>query len=193
VGRDTGEEREAESGTIAPKAVRDLLRFALDVEKLTKAFLETLVAQGGSETTRFDLPYWGKDIKRLMAEMVVDSAEESPLELSRYLADLKCWLMACITSYQQAALQWCVDFRDRTSPRSIEDQACLPAWKKVAGLACGELWQLYTTMVRDLHPDLVEDEVRDRAVKIAKKQYRILKRGDLNQTLTEAREVNRKE
>lgn len=174
--REAGEEQEAEPGTPVIRAVRELLQFAVEAEKLTKAFLEALLAQGGSQVTRFDLPYWGKDIERLMTEIAVDEAEESPIELARYLADLSCWLMACVVGYQQAAPQWCVDFLDKMSPRAIEQQANLPPWKRVAGLASSELWDLYTTMLRDLHPDLVRDEVRDKAGEIAKQQYGILKK-----------------
>ncbi len=179
---EAGEEQAAESGELALKAVRELVKFAGEVEKLTKAFLETLLAQGGSQATRFDLPYWGKDIERLMTEIAVNEAEKSPVELARYLSDLSCWLMACVVGYQQAAPQWCVDFLDKMSPRSLEQRANLPPWKKVAGLASSELWDLYTSMVRDLHPDLVGDQVRDKAAEIAKQQYGILKRSSKSGT-----------
>jgi len=182
LGREVGEEQGAESGMLALKAVRELLKFAGEVEKLTKAFLEALLAQGGSQATRFDLPYWGKDIERLMTEIAENQSEESPIELARYLSDLSCWLMACVVGYQQAAPKWCVDFLDKMSPRSIEQRANLPPWKKVAGLASSELWDLYTSMVRDMHPDLVGDQVRDKAAEIAKQQYGILKRSSKSST-----------
>jgi len=175
LGREMGEEQDAESGTTVVRAVQDLLQFVMDLENVIKAFLETLLAQGESKT-RFDLPFWAKDIERLMTEIVADGAEESRVELARYLSDLSCWLMACVTGYQQGALEWSVGFRDKMSPKSIEQRVNLPAWKRVAGLASNELWDVYTEMVRDMHADLVEDEVRDMAARIAKEQYSVLKR-----------------
>jgi len=171
-----GEGGAAASGDVILSAVKELFEFSMGVEKITKAFLESLLAQGASETTRFDLPYWAKDLDRLIKEIVTQRSGESLTELKNYLLDLNSWLMASIAGYQQAAPEWCRDFRNRTSPRSIEQQAQLPDWKKRLGLASSELWDLYTEMIRDMHPDLVEDEVRDWAAKITKEQYEMLKR-----------------
>ncbi len=149
--------------------------FARNTEKVTKAFLEALVAQGGSESTQFDLPHWTRDLDRLVDEIAKGKNEESLDRLRDYLSDLSSWLMACLTGYQQAAPQWSVDFLDRSSPKSIEKGAKLPDWKKHLGLASSELWERYNEMIQDLTPGLVEDEVRDIAAKIAKEHYRNLK------------------
>ncbi len=152
--------------------LRDVLRFAQDVETFTLGLVEAMTMPG-AETANFRLPNFRDRLSGFLAA-AAEGKDVSPDDVRDYLAELRRWQVAISAGHHEAPRLWFTRLWKRISPSVIEAGKPGAGWKLRGETA--EWWNQYRDLVKDLNPDLVQDQVLQAAAHVSQAEYQKLNR-----------------
>jgi FHA domain len=157
------------ASTLEPRlaVVRDVLRFAQDVETFTLGLVEAMTMPG-AETASFRLPNFRDRLSGFLAA-AAEGKEVNPDDVGDYLAELRRWQIAISAGHHEAPKLWFTKLWKRISPAVIEAGKAGAGWKLRGETA--EWWNQYRDLVKDLNPDLVQDQVLQAAARFSQAEY----------------------
>lgn len=154
------------------KVLQEVVRFALAMEMFVLGLVQSTTSPG-DQTSQFRLPHT-RDTLRLLLTQAAEGKTPSLQKVRDYLGELSHWQVACLAAYHQAPKAWFEKFWKRISPTQIESLPKSPGWKFRADEA--EWWEVYRQAVKDVGPDLVQDQVLQAASRIATEEFDKLKK-----------------
>ncbi len=152
--------------------LRDVLRFAQDVETFTLGLVEAMTMPG-AETANFRLPNFRDRLSGFLAA-AAEGKDVNPDDVRDYLAELRRWQVAISAGHHEAPRLWFNRLWKRISPSVIEAGKPGAGWKLRGETA--EWWNQYRDLVKDLNPDLVQDQVLQAAAHVSQAEYQKLNR-----------------
>ncbi|HMA29947.1 MAG TPA: FHA domain-containing protein [Thermoanaerobaculia bacterium] len=157
------------ASTLEPRlaVVRDVLRFAQDVETFTLGLVEAMTMPG-AETASFRLPNF-RDRLSVFLAAAAEGKEVNPDDVRDYLAELRRWQIAISAGHHEAPKLWFTKLWKRISPAVIEAGKPGAGWKLRGETA--EWWNQYRDLVKDLNPDLVQDQVLQAAAHFSQAEF----------------------
>jgi hypothetical protein len=150
--------------------LRDALRFAQDVEMFTLGLVEAMTMPG-AETASFRLPNFRERLSGFLAA-AAEGKEVNADEVRNYFAELRRWQVAISAGHHAAPKLWFTRLWKRISPAVIETGKPEAGWKLRGETA--EWWNQYRDLVKDLNPDLVQDQVLQAAAQLAQTEFQNL-------------------
>ncbi|MCC6130926.1 MAG: FHA domain-containing protein [Acidobacteria bacterium] len=152
------------------RILRDIVQFALTMENFLLGLIQS-TTNPGDQTSNFRLPRHRDTLRSLMMA-VAEGNPPSQQKINEYLLELQQWQVACLAAYLQAPKEWFGRLWKRTNPATIEGFA------RQGGLlrkAEEEWWQTYKAAVKDLGPDVVQDQVLQITSKLAQDEFERLR------------------
>jgi hypothetical protein len=147
--------------------LRDVLRFALDVETFTLGLVEAMTMPG-AETASFRLPNFRDRLSGFLAA-AAEGKDVNADDVRDYLAELRRWQIAISAGHHEAPKLWFNRLWKRISPTVIEAGKPGAGWKLRGETA--EWWNQYRDLVKDLNPDLVQDQVLQAAAHFSQTEF----------------------
>jgi hypothetical protein len=163
---------DGKASTLEPRfaVLRDVLRFAQDVETFTLGLVEAMTMPG-AETASFRLPNFRDRLSGFLAA-AADGKNVNPNDVRDYLNELRRWQIAISAGHHEAPKLWFTRLWKRISPAVIEAGKPEAGWKLRGETA--EWWNQYRDLVKDLNPDLVQDQVLQAAAHFSQTEYQKL-------------------
>jgi hypothetical protein len=163
---------EGKASTLEPRlaVLRDVLRFAQDVETFTLGLVEAMTMPG-AETASFRLPNFRDRLSGFLAA-AAEGRDVNPDDVRDYLAELRRWQIAISAGHHEAPRLWFTRLWKRISPSVIEAGKAGAGWKLRGETA--EWWNQYRDLVKDLNPDLVQDQVLQAAAHVSQSEFQKL-------------------
>ena len=152
--------------------LRKVIEYALAMEGMTLGLIQSLTMPG-NETMAFKLP----GFKETMRHFLHALEQGKPVNVQRveeYLDELKRWQVAILAAFHQAPGEWFDRLWKRVNPVTIESAPRSAGWK-LRGEAA-EWWDLYKIAVRDLSPDLVNDQILQGVARLSKEELEKLRK-----------------
>ncbi|HPK02008.1 MAG TPA: FHA domain-containing protein [Candidatus Sumerlaeota bacterium] len=151
-----------------------LYTFALDMERLAKGMVQSLQGGGGGES-RYFLPFTMQDLKMMVQKILEQKADpETVVDIHQYLSDLSHWLIALIAAHQKGTVQWYGELWERISPAGVRNETKVSSLNKVLGQSKADLWETYERLARDLKPEIVEDQFKEKLSQLVTEEFRRL-------------------
>jgi len=150
--------------------LRDVLHFAQDVETFTLGLVEAMTMPG-AETANFRLPNF-RDRLSVFFAAAAEGKDVNPDDVRDYLAELRRWQIAISAGHHEAPKLWFTKLWKRISPAVIEAGKPEAGWKLRGETA--EWWNQYRDLVKDLNPDLVQDQVLQAAAHFSQAEFQKL-------------------
>jgi hypothetical protein len=157
--------------------LRRVIEYAFAMEGMTLGLIQSLTMPG-NETMAFKLPGF-KETLRSLLHALEQGKPVSVQRVEEYLDELKKWQVAILAAFHQAPGEWFDRLWKRINPVTIESAPRSAGWK-LRGEAA-EWWDLYKIAVRDLSPDLVNDQILQGVARLSKEELEKLRktqRGD---------------
>jgi hypothetical protein len=163
---------DSKASTLEPRlaVLRDVLRFAQDVETFTLGLVEAMTMPG-AETANFRLPNF-RDRLSVFFAAAAEGKDVNPDDVRDYLAELRRWQIAISAGHHEAPKLWFTKLWKRISPAVIEAGKPEAGWKLRGETA--EWWNQYRDLVKDLNPDLVQDQVLQAAAHFSQAEFQKL-------------------
>jgi hypothetical protein len=163
---------DGKASTLEPRlaVLRDILRFAQDVETFTLGLVEAMTMPG-AETASFRLPNFRDRLSGFLAA-AAEGKDVNPDDVRDYLAELRRWQIAISAGHHEAPKLWFTRLWKRISPAVIEAGKPGAGWKLRGETA--EWWNQYRDLVKDLNPDLVQDQVLQAAAHFSQTEFQKL-------------------
>jgi hypothetical protein len=163
---------DGKASTLEPRLafLRDVLRFAQDVETFTLGLVEAMTMPG-AETANFRLPNF-RDRLSVFFAAAAEGKDVNPDDVRDYLAELRRWQIAISAGHHEAPKLWFTKLWKRISPAVIEAGKPEAGWKLRGETA--EWWNQYRDLVKDLNPDLVQDQVLQAAAHFSQAEFQKL-------------------
>lgn len=152
--------------------LRKVVEYAYAMEGMTLGLIQSLTMPG-NETMAFKLPGF-KETMRSLLHALEQGKPVSVQRVEEYLEELKKWQVAILAAFHQAPGEWFERLWKRVNPVTIESAPRSAGWK-LRGEAA-EWWDLYKIAVRDLSPDLVNDQILQGVARLSKEELEKLKR-----------------
>ena len=150
--------------------LRDALRFAQDIETFTLGLVEAMTMPG-AETASFRLPNFRERLSGFLAA-AAEGKEVNAEDVKNYFAELRRWQVAISAGHHAAPKLWFTRLWKRISPAVIETGKPEAGWKLRGETA--EWWNQYRDLVKDLNPDLVQDQVLQAAAHFSQTEFQKL-------------------
>lgn len=154
------------------RVLQEVVRFALAMEMFVLGLVQSTTSPG-DQTSQFRLPHTRETLRILLNQMA-EGKTPSVQRVREYLQELSHWQVACLAAYHQAPKAWFERVWKRISPSQIEALPRSPGWKFRADEA--EWWETYRQAVKDMGPDLVQDQVLQTASRLATEEFENLKK-----------------
>ena len=163
---------DGKASTLEPRlaVLRDVLHFAQDVETFTLGLVEAMTMPG-AETANFRLPNF-RDRLSVFFAAAAEGKDVNPDDVRDYLAELRRWQIAISAGHHEAPKLWFTKLWKRISPAVIEAGKPEAGWKLRGETA--EWWNQYRDLVKDLNPDLVQDQVLQAAAHFSQAEFQKL-------------------
>jgi hypothetical protein len=163
---------DGKASTLEPRlaVLRDVIRFAQDVETFTLGLVEANTMPG-AETASFRLPNFRDRLSGFLAA-AAEGKNVNPNDVRDYLAELRRWQIAISAGHHEAPKLWFTRLWKRISPAVIEAGKPEAGWKLRGETA--EWWNQYRDLVKDLNPDLVQDQVLQAAAHFSQTEFQKL-------------------
>ena len=163
---------DGKASTLEPRlaVLRDVLRFAQDVETFTLGLVEAMTMPG-AETASFRLPNFRYRLSGFLAA-AAEGKDVNPNDVRDYLNELRRWQIAISAGHHEAPKLWFNRLWKRISPAVIEAGKPEAGWKLRGETA--EWWNQYRDLVKDLNPDLVQDQVLQAAAHFSQTEFQKL-------------------
>lgn len=152
--------------------LRRVLEYAFAMEGMTLGLIQSLTMPG-NETMAFKLPGF-KETLRSLLHALEQGKPVSVQRVEEYLDELKKWQVAILAAFHQAPGEWFDRLWKRINPVTIESAPRSAGWK-LRGEAA-EWWDLYKIAVRDLSPDLVNDQILQGVARLSKDELEKLRK-----------------
>ncbi len=152
--------------------LRRVIEYALAMEGMTLGLIQSLTMPG-NETMAFKLPGF-KETLRHFLHAIEQGKPVSIQRVEEYLEELKKWQVAILAAFHQAPGEWFDRLWKRINPVTIESAPRSAGWK-LRGEAA-EWWDLYKIAVRDLSPDLVNDQILQGVARLSKEELEKLRK-----------------
>lgn len=152
--------------------LRRVIEYALAMEGMTLGLIQSLTMPG-NETMAFKLPGF-KETLRHFLHGIEQGKPVSVQRVEEYLEELKKWQVAILAAFHQAPGEWFDRLWKRINPVTIESAPRSAGWK-LRGEAA-EWWDLYKIAVRDLSPDLVNDQILQGVARLSKEELEKLRK-----------------
>lgn len=152
--------------------LRRVIEYAFAMEGMTLGLIQSLTMPG-NETMAFKLPGF-KETMRSFLHAMEQGKPVSVQRVEEYLEELKKWQVAILAAFHQAPGEWFDRLWRRINPVTIESAPRSAGWK-LRGEAA-EWWDLYKISVRDLSPDLVNDQVLQGVARLSKEELEKLRK-----------------
>ncbi len=152
--------------------LRKVIEYALAMEGMTLGLIQSLTMPG-NETMAFKLPGF-KETMRHFLHALEQGKPVSVQRVEEYLDELKKWQVAILAAFHQAPGEWFDRLWRRINPVTIESAPRSAGWK-LRGEAA-EWWDLYKIAVRDLSPDLVNDQILQGVARLSKEELEKLRK-----------------
>jgi hypothetical protein len=150
--------------------LREVLRFCQDVETFVLGHVEAMTMPG-AETQSFRLPNFRNRLLTFLA--AVSEGKQVDLdEVREYLVELRRWQIAISAGQHEAPKLWFAKLWKKINPTVIETATHGAAWKLRGETA--EWWDQYRNLVKDLNPDLVQDQVLQASAQLAQMEFQKL-------------------
>lgn len=152
--------------------LREIVQFSLAMETFLLGLVASTTASA-EQSSFIRLPNHTQTLRSFLTDL--EKGKPVPLtRLKRYLTDMQHWTIACVAGYHQAPKEWFEKFWKRASPSVIEGAAKPGGWKIRSEEAAW--WESYRAAVRDLGPDVMQDQVLQGVSKIALGEFDRLKK-----------------
>lgn len=149
------------------RAVRDLVDFAVNLEGFILGLVQS-TTMPGSDVSEFRLPLYKNKLESLL--LGLEEGKWSNLEkIKAYLNELQRWQVSILAGYHEAPRSWFEKLWKKISPAQIEAAPRSAGWKLAGETA--DWWELYRQAVRDLSPDVVQDQVLQTVGRLAKEEF----------------------
>ncbi|MFN7987834.1 MAG: FHA domain-containing protein [Thermoanaerobaculia bacterium] len=152
--------------------LRRVIEYAYAMEGMTLGLIQSLTMPG-NETMAFKLPGF-KETLRSLLHALEQGKPVSVQRVEEYLDELKKWQVAILAAFHQAPGEWFDRLWKRINPVTIESAPRSAGWK-LRGEAA-EWWDLYKIAVRDLSPDLVNDQILQGVARLSKEELEKLRK-----------------
>ncbi|MFH1860657.1 MAG: FHA domain-containing protein [bacterium] len=152
------------------RVLYSLYQFALKAEGFIIALVHSLTVKVDS-TGISKLPSHPMRLQGLMSQLLKENNIESAEKITKYLKDLNKWLISVITGYEEAVPLWCNNLWEKIAPKKIEN---ISGKKKSFELPEVRAWNQYKEAVSGLHPNLIQDEIREMSAKFMKECFKDL-------------------
>ena len=152
--------------------LRRVIEYALAMEGMTLGLIQSLTMPG-NETMAFKLPGF-KETMRSFLHALEQGKPVSVQRVEEYLDELKKWQVAILAAFHQAPGEWFDRLWKKINPVTLESAPRSAGWK-LRGEAA-EWWDLYKIAVRDLSPDLVNDQILQAVARLSKEELEKLKK-----------------
>jgi hypothetical protein len=152
--------------------LRRVLEYAFAMEGMTLGLIQSLTMPG-NETMAFKLPGF-KETLRSLLHALEQGKPVSVQRVEEYLDELKKWQVAILAAFHQAPGEWFDRLWKRINPVTIESAPRSAGWK-LRGEAA-EWWDLYKIAVRELSPDLVNDQILQGVARLSKEELEKLRK-----------------
>jgi hypothetical protein len=152
------------------RMLKDVIQFALTMENFLLGLVQS-TTNPGDQTSHFRLPRH-RDTLRSLLTAAAEGSPPSHQKLNEYLMELQQWQVACLASYLQAPKEWFGRIWKRINPATIE------GFGRQGGIIRKpeeEWWQTYKAAVKDLGPDVVQDQVLQITSKLAQEEFERLR------------------
>jgi hypothetical protein len=150
--------------------LRESINFAQDVETFTLGLVEAMTMPG-AETASFRLPNFRDRLSSFLAA-AAEGKEVNPEEVRSYFAELRRWQIAISAGHHEAPKLWFTKLWKRINPAVIETGTRDAGWKLRGETV--EWWNQYRDLVKDLNPDLVQDQVLQVAAQFTQTEFQKL-------------------
>ncbi len=150
--------------------LRESINFAQDVETFTLGLVEAMTMPG-AETASFRLPNFRDRLGALLAA-AAEGKDVNPEEVRSYFAELRRWQIAISAGHHEAPKLWFAKLWKRIDPAVIETGTRDAGWKLRGETV--EWWNRYRDLVKDLNPDLVQDQILQVAAQFAQTEFQKL-------------------
>ncbi|MGE5344942.1 MAG: FHA domain-containing protein [Acidithiobacillales bacterium] len=150
--------------------LRESINFAQDVETFTLGLVEAMTMPG-AETASFRLPNFRDRLSALLSA-AAEGKDVNPEEVRSYFAELRRWQIAISAGHHEAPKLWFAKLWKRIDPAVIETGTRDAGWKLRGETV--EWWNRYRELVKDLNPDLVQDQILQVAAQFAQTEFQKL-------------------
>jgi hypothetical protein len=152
--------------------LREIVQFSLAMEMFLLGLVASTTASA-EQSSFIRLPNHTQTLRSFLTDL--EKGKAVPLtRLKRYLLDMQHWTVACVAGYHQSPKEWFEKFWKRASPSVIEGAARPGGWKLRSEEAAW--WESYRAAVRDLGPDVMQDQVLQGVSRIALGEFDRLKK-----------------
>ena len=152
--------------------LRRVIEYALAMEGMTLGLIQSLTMPG-NETMAFKLPGF-KETLRHFLHAIEQGKPVSVQRVGEPREGGKEWEVATLAAYPQARGGWFARLWKRINPVTIESAPRSAGWK-LRGEAA-EWWDLHKIAVRDLSPDLVNDQILQGVARLSKEELEKLRK-----------------
>jgi hypothetical protein len=152
--------------------LRKVIEYALAMEGMTLGLIQSLTMPG-NETMAFKLPGF-KETMRSFLHGIEQGKPVSVQRVEEYLDELKKWQVAMLAAFHSAPGEWFDRLWKKINPVTLESAPRSAGWK-LRGEAA-EWWDLYKIAVRDLSPDLVNDQILQGVARLSKEELEKLRK-----------------
>jgi len=116
-----------------------------------------------------------QDLKMMVQKILEQKADpETVVDIHQYLSDLSHWLIALIAAHQKGTVQWYGELWERISPAGVRNETKVSSLNKVLGQSKADLWETYERLARDLKPEIVEDQFKEKLSQLVTEEFRRL-------------------
>ncbi len=165
-------QKDDEAGSLEPRLglLREALRFAQDVETFTLGLVEAMTMPG-AETASFRLPNFRDRLSGFLTA-AAEGKDVNTDDIRNYFVELRRWQIAISAGHHEAPKLWFTKLWKRINPAVIETATREAGWKLRGETV--EWWNQYRNLVKDLNPDLVQDQVLQAAAQFAQTEFQKL-------------------
>ena len=113
---------------------------------------------GGSAEGTWMLPMMARDLNMHLERLMEENSPSALEGVEAYLSDLNHWQMALITAFQKATSEWNGLLWDKISPATVRGESKVSSSLIRIGKGKADLWETYMKLVKNLQPDITDDE-----------------------------------
>jgi len=137
---------------------------AIELFRVARQFERVVTRVAGAQIQLFQsntmLPNVEGNLRGLVGTIVGDPSErDARSELVRYFDQLGKWLVAGLAANRKASKLFAEKLKHDLSEAALTAQSPIPAFKKLSGGADGELWRRACAYLKELSPDMLEDQL----------------------------------
>ncbi len=137
---------------------------AVELFRVARQFERVVTRVAGAQIQLYQsntmLPNVEGNLRGLVGTVLGDPTErDARTELVRYFEQLGKWLVAGLAANRQASKLLAEKLKHDLSEAALTAQSPIPAFKKLSGGGDGELWRRACAYLKELSPDMLEDQL----------------------------------